>query len=127
MSASPGSSMLRVAALSAAVAVALMAGGAQAQGTQSGERTNMQRSGHTNLQGRASYQPNVIQYPDGRYILFVGTHNNVFVTQGCPANQAPNPLEPGSPCRVNGTIIVDVTDVNNPVELALIPSPAGGQ
>ena len=128
MSSSFRSSTLRVAALSAAVAAALIAGGAQAQVTQSLERKNINRVGHTDLQGRATYQPNVITYPDGRTILFVGQHNNVPVSQGgCPTNTAPNPLEAGSPCRGNGTMIIDVSDPANPVEKSLIPAPAGGQ
>ena len=118
---------LRIAAVSAAVALAIAGVDAQAQVSSSLERKNMQRVGHTDLQGRASYQPNVIQYPDGRTILFVGMHNNVPVPRGCPANTAPNSLEAGSPCRPNGTMIIDVTDPTNPVEKALIPSPAGGQ
>ncbi len=121
-------SKLQLAALSGAVALALVAASAQAQISQSAERKNINRVGHTDLQGRATYQPNVIQYPDGRTILFVGQHNNIPVNRGgCPTDQAPNPLEAGSPCRANGTMIIDVTDPTNPVEKSLIPSPAGGQ
>ena len=47
--------------------------------TQSGEQKNMRRVGHTDLQGRPGYQPNVIQYPDGRFIAFAGTHSNIPV------------------------------------------------
>ena len=102
----------RLAALSAAVALALVAGSAQAQVTQSGERKNMTRLGHTDLQGRPSYQPNVIEYPDGRTILFVGTHNNTPVLAGgCPNGTLPNPLNGGA-CEINGTMIIDVTDPN---------------
>ena len=43
--------------------------------SQSGEQKNMKRVGHVDLQGRASYQPNVIVYPDGRTIAFAGTVN----------------------------------------------------
>src|SRR5262249_58406525 len=42
--------------------------------SQSGEQKNMRRVGHVDLQGRPSYQPNVIVYPDGRTIAFAGTH-----------------------------------------------------
>ncbi len=56
-------SKLKLAALSGAVALALVAGSAQAQISQSAERKNINRLGHTDLQGRPSYQPNVIQYP----------------------------------------------------------------
>jgi len=116
-------------ALSAAVSTALTLGAANALAiSQSGEAQNMIRVGHTDLQGRPTYQPNVIQYPDGRTILFVGQHSGVpdgRVTN-CPANSLPNPLEAGSPCRVNGTMIIDVTDPRNPVEQSLIPAPVSG-
>jgi len=121
-------SKLQIAALSGAVALALVAGSAQAQVSQSAERKNINRLGHTDLQGRATYQPNFIVYPDGRTILFVGQHNNIPVLRGsCPTYTAPNTLLPGSPCQANGTMIIDVTDPVNPVEKSLIPSPAGGQ
>src|SRR5262249_55623935 len=68
---------LQVMALSAAVALALAAGSAQGGITQSKERKNMERLGHTDLQGRPSYMPNVIQYPDGRTIMFAGMHSGV--------------------------------------------------
>jgi len=117
-----------LAALSGTVALALIAGSAQAQITQSGERKNINRVGHTDLQGRPTYQPNVIQYPDGRTILFVGQHsgNPIGLVGGCPTNTLPNPLN-GNACENNGTMIIDVTDVANPVEKSLIPSPVGGQ
>ncbi|MFL5310626.1 MAG: LVIVD repeat-containing protein [Myxococcales bacterium] len=86
--------------------------------SQSGEQRNMRRVGHVDLQGRASYQPNVIVYPDGRTIAFAGTHN------GSKANT----LKPGNPVEPNGTMIIDVTDPTHPVEKAHIPVPvAGGQ
>src|SRR5262245_2616126 len=40
--------------------------------SQSGEQKDMRRVGHVDLQGRPSYQPNVIVYPDGRTIAFAG-------------------------------------------------------
>jgi hypothetical protein len=122
-------SKLQLAALSGAIALALVAGSAQAQISQSTERKNINRVGHTDLQGRPTYQPNVILYPDGRTILFVGQHsgNPRGAVGGCPNNTLPNPLETGSPCRNNGTMIIDVTDTANPVEKSLIPSPPGGQ
>jgi hypothetical protein len=118
----------RLAAVSGAVALALVAGSALAQISQSAERKNINRLGHTDLQGRPSYQPNFIVYPDGREYLFVGTHNNVPVPQpGCSTSTLPNPLN-GNACESNGTIIIDVTDPNNPVEKVHIPVPvAGGQ
>jgi hypothetical protein len=86
--------------------------------SQSGEQHDMRRVGHVDLQGRSSYQPNVIVYPDGRTIAFVGTHNGT----------AANPLKSGSPVEQNGTMIIDVTDPSRPVETAHIPVPlAGGQ
>ena len=85
---------------------------------QSGEQKNMRRVGHVDLQGRVAYQPNVIVYPDGRTIAFVGTHNG----------SRPNPLKPGSPVEPNGTMIIDVTNPSRPVEKSHIPVPvAGGQ
>jgi hypothetical protein len=116
-------------ALSGAIAVALtLAATSVLAISQSGESQNMMRLGHTDLQGRPTYQPNVIQYPDGRTILFVGQHSGVpsgRVTN-CPANSLPNPLEDGSPCEANGTMIIDVTDPRNPVEQSLIPAPVLG-
>jgi len=107
-------------ALSAAIALALSAGSAQAGVSQSGEAKNMHRVGHVDLQGRDSYQPNVIVYPDGRTIAFAGTHNG----------SAPNPLNTADPTtpEPNGTMIIDVTDPANPKQTAHIPVPvAGGQ
>src|SRR5207249_4130480 len=86
--------------------------------SQSGEQKNMRRVGHVDLQGRDSYQPNVIVYPDGRTIAFAGTHGG----------SAKNPLKPGSPEEFNGTMIIDATNPAQPVELFHIPVPvAGGQ
>jgi hypothetical protein len=86
--------------------------------SQSGEQRNMRRVGHVDLQGRASYQPNVIVYPDKRTIAFAGTHGG----------SKPNPLKVGSPLEPNGTMIIDVTRPDRPVETAHIPVPvAGGQ
>src|SRR5690242_2282929 len=124
-------SMSLVAVSAATLATLAISGGALAI-SQSGERMNMERLGHTDLQGRPTYQPNVIQYPDGRTILFVGQHSGVpdgrqtTCTGGTLPNPLPNP--PGHPaCELNGTMIIDVTDPRNPVEQVLIPSPAGGQ
>ena len=118
-------SKLRVSAVSAAVAAALglVAGNAVAI-SQSGEAKNMIRVGHTDLQGRPTYQPTVIKYPDGRTILFVGQHS------GNPRPVAgyrflPNPLNHNAD-ENNGTMIIDVTDPRNPVEKALIPAPVAG-
>jgi hypothetical protein len=117
------------AALPAAVAASLALASASAWAiSQSNERKNMERVGHTDLQGRPTYQPNVIQYPDGRWMLFVGQHSGVpngRVTS-CPANTLPDPLN-GNACENNGTMIIDVTDPKKPVEQVLIPAPTSGQ
>jgi len=85
---------------------------------QSGEQRNMRRVGHVDLQGRPSYQPNVIVYPDGRTIAFAGTHGG----------SKPNTLKPGNPVELNGVVIIDATDPARPVEKFHIPVPvAGGQ
>ena len=85
--------------------------------SQSGEQKNMRRVGHVDLQGRPSYQPNVIVYPDGRTIAFAGTHNGA----------KPNPLK-GGVVEQNGVMIIDASDPDRPVEKFHIPVPvAGGQ
>ena len=111
-------------ALNAAIlsAFAIAAGSAFADNdhrgiSQSGEQKDMRRVGHVDLQGRPSYQPNVIAYPDGRTIAFAGTHSG----------SKPNPLK-GGVIEQNGTMIVDVTNPERPVEKFHIPVPvAGGQ
>ena len=85
--------------------------------SQSGEQSDMRRVGHVDLQGRPSYQPNVIVYPDGRTIAFAGTHSS-------PAPK-PNPLNGGA-LELNGTMIIDVTNPSRPVEKFHIPVPAAG-
>jgi len=85
--------------------------------SQSGEQKNMRRVGHVDLQGRPSYQPNVIVYPDGRTIAFAGTHGG----------SKPNPLK-GGVVEQNGVVIIDASDPDRPVEKFHIPVPvAGGQ
>jgi len=85
--------------------------------SQSGEQRNMRRVGHVDLQGRPSYQPNFIVFPDGRTIAFAGTHGG----------SRPNPLN-GGVVEQNGTMIIDITDPTRPVEKFHIPVPvAGGQ
>jgi len=117
LSSCSGSKGRRVALSAAALAVlALGASGALAI-SQSGEQQNMRRVGHVDLQGRASYQPNVIVYPDGRTIAFSGTHSG----------SKPNPLKGGA-IEPNGTMIIDITNPERPVEKFHIPVPvAGGQ
>ena len=85
--------------------------------SQSGEQKNMRRVGHVDLQGRPSYQPNVIVYPDGRTIAFAGTHGG----------SKPNPMKGGA-VEQNGVMIIDATNPERPVEKFHIPVPvAGGQ
>jgi hypothetical protein len=104
----------RVLALSVTTsAVLAFSAAALADISQSGEQKNMRRVGHTDLQGRASYQPNTIAYPDGRTIAFAGTHTGA----------KPNPLKGGA-MEFNGVMIIDVTDPARPVEKAHSPSPA---
>src|SRR6266850_5151875 len=116
--ASPAKYALNAAILSA---FAVAAGSAFADDhrgiSQSGEQKNMRRVGHVDLQGRPSYQPNVIVYPDGRTIAFAGTHGG----------SKPNPLK-GGVVEPNGTMIIDVSNPERPVEKFHIPVPvAGGQ
>src|SRR5262245_30641415 len=110
-------------ALSATAAAVLASGASSvlADGkhgiSQSGEQKDMRRVGHVDLQGRPAYQPNTIVYPDGRTIAFVGTHGG----------SRPNPLK-GGVVEQNGTMIIDVSDPERPVEKFHIPVPvAGGQ
>jgi hypothetical protein len=117
-SSSPAARVRALTGVVAAVAAA-MAGQALANGSrisQSGEQKNMRRVGHVDLQGRPSYQPNVIVYPDGRTIAFAGTHSS-------PAPK-PNPLNGGA-LELNGTMIIDVTNPARPVEKFHIPVPGG--
>ncbi len=108
----------RFIAISAATSAALVIGigSALADVSQSGEQKNMRRLGHVDLQGRSAYQPNVIKYPNGKTIAFVGTHGG----------SAANPLNGGA-IELNGTMIIDVTDPKHPKEKFHIPAPAGGQ
>ena len=98
----------------ALTALGLGAGAALADISQSGEQRNMHRVGHSDLQGRAAYQPNVIVYPDGRTIAFVGTHTG----------SAPNPLKGGA-VEANGVMIVDVSNPEKPVDKFHIPATSG--
>src|SRR5438093_4191076 len=108
----------RVALSAAALTALAFSTGSALAISQSGEQNNMRRVGHVDLQGRPSYQPNVIVYPDGRTIAFAGTHGG----------SKPNPLKAGSPVEFNGTMIVDITNPERPVEKFHIPVPvAGGQ
>ena len=81
---------------------------------QSGEQKNMLRVGHSDIQGREAYQPNVITYPDGRVIAFIGTHG------GTHFNPLTDMDEP------NGTMIVDITNPRKPKDVYHIPNMLGG-
>ena len=116
-----GTGRKRVLASMAVAVTATLAGRAMARDdrgiSQSGEQRNMRRVGHVDLQGRPSYQPNVIVYPDGRTIAFAGTHGG----------SKPNPLN-NNVVEQNGTMIIDATNPAAPVETFHIPVPvAGGQ
>ncbi len=104
----------RLVAFSATTVAALALSASALAITQSGEQKNMELVGHSALQGRGAYQPNVIVYPDGRTIAFVGTH----------AGSMPNPLKGGA-VEANGTMIVDVTDPDHPIEKYHIPGTGG--
>jgi hypothetical protein len=114
---SGGRRIRRALAGAACAVVAFSVSSALADISQSGEQKDMRRVGHVDLQGRPSYQPNVIVYPDGRTIAFAGTHGG----------SKPNPLK-GGVIEQNGTMIIDVTNPERPVEKFHIPVPvAGGQ
>jgi len=85
--------------------------------SQSGEQKNMRPGRPLDLQGRPSYQPNVIVYR-WKTIAFAGTHGG----------SKPNPLK-GGVVEPNGTMIIDVTNAERPVEKFHIPVPvdANGQ
>jgi hypothetical protein len=76
---------------------------------------NMEIVGHDDLQGRSAYQPVIINQ-DGRWIAYVGHHDN----------QKPimNPMT--GKAEINGTSIVDVTDPAKTKYLAHIESGRGG-
>src|SRR5438128_476165 len=120
---SPGKCALNAAVVSAFASDAGSAIGDDHRGiSQSGEQKDMKLVGHVALQFRGSYQPNVIQYPDGRTIAFAGLHSG----QNLPG-PLPNPLN-GGKLEENGTMIIDITDPKHPVETFHIPVPvAGGQ
>jgi len=114
--------MLKTAGRGLAFAIFALGAGSALAISQSGEQKDMRLVGHSNLQFRGAYQPNVIVYPDGRTIAFVGLHSG----QNLPG-PLPNPLNGGKP-EDNGTMIVDITDPAHPVDAFHIPVPvAGGQ
>ena len=108
----------RSSTVSAAVGLAVMvfSAGSALTISQSGEQKNMKRVGHTDLQGRAAYHPDFINYPDGRVMAFVGTHSNTS-DNGPRVNPLTGNIEP------NGTMIIDITDPKKPKEIFHIPGP----
>ena len=112
----PGGSCGRGLTRIAAVVVGLGVTGSALAISQSGEQKDMRRVGHTDLQGRPAYHPWFQKYPDGRVIAFIGTHGG----------SKPNTLKPGNPVEFNGTMIVDITNPEKPVEKFHIPAPATG-
>src|SRR6266478_2832097 len=115
-----GSKRRRVALSAAALTVLAFSAGSALAINQSGEQKDMKLVGHVDLQFRGSYQPNVIQYPDGRTIAFAGLHSG----QNLPG-PLPNPLN-GGKLEENGTMIIDITDPKHPVETFHIPVPVAG-
>ena len=70
--------------------------------------------GHSDLQGRVTYQTTVHTYPNGKVIAFAGHFNGTMF----------NPLTGQN--EVNGTSLVDVTDPRKPVYLRHIVANKGG-
>jgi len=113
-----------IASSAATLAVFAFSAGSALAISQSGEQKDMQLVGHVDLQGRGSYQPNFIEYPDGRIIAFAGLHPSPNLN-GVPAGAVKNPLN-GNVAEHNGTMIIDITDPKNPVQKFHIPGSAGG-
>jgi hypothetical protein len=88
------------------LAATISAGTARAQSQ--AEASNMELVGHSDLQGRAAYQPTIHKQGD-RWIAYVGHHGGEVM------NPLTGKVEP------NGTSILDVTDPAHPKYLAHIP------
>src|SRR5947209_18708738 len=94
-------------ALNAAVlsAFAIAAGSAIADDhrgiSQSDEQKNMELVGHVALQFRGAYQPNVIRYPDGRTIAFVGLHSGQNLPDPLPYPPNGGKPEESAPMHVD--------------------------
>ena len=80
-------------------------------GEEGAESRDMRLVGHSDLQGRSAYQPEIKRQGD-RWIAYVGHHGG----------NAMNPLTARE--EPHGTSIVDVTDPRNPKYLAHIPGQA---
>ena len=70
----------------------------------------MELVGHNDLQGRAAYQPIIINQ-DGRHIAYMGHHNRDAMLNPLTGNM-----------EKNGVSIVDVSDPANTTYLAHIPT-----
>lgn len=81
---------------------------AQADPGNTAESSNMILVGTSDLQGRTAYQP-VINQQGGRWIAYTGLHKGIEI----------NPLN--GKLEGNGTIVVDVTDPQQPRNIAHIP------
>jgi len=100
---------LACAALTILLGVAAVAARQAGNGGEGGaESRDMRLVGHTDLQGRSAYQPEIKRQGD-RWIAYVGHHGG----------RAMNPLTGRE--EPHGTSIVDVTDPRNPKYLAHIP------
>ncbi len=102
------------------VITAAAVGTARAQAQKIGgppEANNMRLVGYNDLQGRSAYQP-TIHHQGNRWIAYIGHHG------GIEAIPKPNNPTTGQP-EYNGTSIIDVTDIKNPVYLAHIPGQEG--
>jgi hypothetical protein len=98
--------------LGAAVVTAQRPAGPAGNGGEGGaESRDMRLVGHSDLQGRSAYQPEIKRQGD-RWIAYVGHHGG----------NAMNPLTGRE--EANGTSIVDVTDPRSPKYLAHIPGQA---
>ena len=91
--------------LGAAVAAQRQAGH---EGGEGADSSNMQLVGHSDLQGRSAYQPE-IKKQGNCWIAYVGHHGGSAI----------NPITGKE--EAHGTSIVDVTDPKNPKYLAHIP------
>ena len=80
---------------------------------------DMKMVGFNDLQSRSSYQPTILKYPNGRYILFVGHHTLDVDPVTKAALPSRNPLTGKD--EENGTSLIDVTDPANPKTLFHIP------
>jgi hypothetical protein len=104
---------LRRAGAIVGVALAALAGPAQAQSPAAkDDASNMRLVGYSDLQGRSAYQPTIAQQ-GSRFIAYIGHHGGKTM----------NPLT--GQMEDNGTSVLDVTDPKSPRYLAHIPGQPG--